>query len=132
MDIKNLIRAGVVSEVEPDKCAARVTFEDRDGLVSAVLPVLQTSCLSNKFYSLPDVGDSVLCLMLPNDTEGNGGFILGSFYTDKNPPPAQARDISTINFGDGTTVTYDRAKHLLSINCVGNISINGERIDLNA
>ena len=131
MDVKNLIRAGVVSAVFPERCACRVTFEDRDGLVSAELPVLQSSCLNNKFYSLPDVGDSVVVLSFPNDQSGNSGVILGSFYTEKNPPPADNQDISTINFGDGTTIKYDRAANELSINCVGNIKINGKNIYLN-
>ena len=131
MDIKNLIRAGVVSAVFPERCAARVTYQDRDGLVSAELPVLQSSCLNNKFYSLPDVGDSVVVLSFPNDQSGNSGVILGSFYTEKNPPPADNQDISTIKFSDETYIRYNRESHLLEINCVGNIKINGKRIDLN-
>lgn len=130
MDIKNLIRFGVVSEVIPEKCAARVTFQDRDNLVSAELPVLQASCLQNAFYSLPDVGDNVVCLMCPNDQNGSG-FILGSFYNEKNPAPAQDENISMIKFQDGTTISYNRESHLLSVKCVGNIKINGKRIDLN-
>lgn len=130
MNIKNLIRSGVVSSVNPETCAARVVFEDRDNLVSAELPVLQSSCMNNKFYSLPDVGDSVVCLMVPNAQDGTG-FIIGSFYNDKNPPPAQSQDISLIKFSDGTEIKYDRLKHELSVNCVGNVKINGKRIDLN-
>ena len=131
MSTKNLIRFGKVSEVLPDKCAARVTFEDRDNLVSAELPILQSACMKNQFYSLPDVGDSVVCLMMPNDEQGNGGFVLGSFYHEKNLPPAQDENISMIKFSDGTTLSYNRQSHLLSVNCVGNIKINGKRIDLN-
>ena len=130
MEIKNLVRSGVVSSVNPETCAARVVFEDRDNLVSAELPVLQSACAENKFYSLPDVGDKVVCLMAPNADDGSG-FIIGSFYGEKNPPPAQSQDITLIKFGDGTEIKYDRAKHELKINCVGNVKINGKRIDLN-
>lgn len=128
--MKNLIRFGKVSAVIAERCAVRVVFDDRDGLVSAELPVLQSSCLNNRFYNLPDVNDSIVCLMAPNDPNG-GGFVLGSFYHEKNLPPAQNQDISMIKFGDGTEIKYDRAEHLLEINCVGNIKINGKRIDLN-
>lgn len=130
MEIKNLIRSGVVSSVNPETCAARVVFEDRDNLVSAELPVLQSACMDNKFYSLPDVGAQVVCLMMPNADDGTG-FIIGSFYDDKNPPPAQSQDISLIKFSDDTKISYDRAKHELKINCVGNIKINGKRVDIN-
>ena len=86
--------------------------------------------MNNRFYSLPDVGDSVLCLMAPNDEHG-GGFVLGSFFTEKNPAPAQSQDISMIQFGDGTTIKYDRESHELHIDCVGNVRINGKNIYLN-
>ncbi|MBR0061807.1 MAG: phage baseplate assembly protein V [Selenomonadaceae bacterium] len=128
--MKNLIRFGKVSAVIPERCACRVVFDDRDNLVSAELPVLQSSCLNNRFYNLPDVGDSVLCLMAPNDEHG-AGFVLGSFFTEKNPAPAQSQEISMIKFGDGTTIQYDRESHELQINCVGNIRINGKNIYLN-
>ena len=130
MNIKNLVRHGKVSSVNPEKCACRVVFDDRDSLVSAELFVLQSSCLNNRFYNLPDVGDSVLCLMAPNDEHG-AGFVLGSFFTEKNPAPAQSQEISMIKFGDGTTIQYDRESHELQINCVGNIRINGKNIYLN-
>ena len=130
MDIKSLVRVGKVSAVIPERCTCRVVFNDRDNLVSAELPVLQSSCLNNKFYNLPDVGDSVVCLMTLNDPNGSG-FVLGSFYHQNNPPPAQAVDISMIQFGDGTEIKYDRARHELSINVAGNVKINGKEIHLN-
>lgn len=130
MNIKSLIKEGIVSSVNPEKCSARVVFPDKDSLVSAELPILQPAGMKNKFYSLPDVGDSVVCLFAPNSQDGTG-FIIGSRYDDKNSPPAQLQDISCIKFSDGTTISYNRASHLLAINCVGNIKINGRRIDLN-
>lgn len=130
-DVKNLIRFGKVSEVIPERCACRVVFSDRDNLVSAELPVLQSSCLNNKFYTLPDVDDSVVCLMMPNDQQGNSGFVLGSFYTEKNPAPAQNQEISMVRFGDGTTITYNRESHELNIDCKGDIKIKGKNIYLN-
>ncbi|MBR4153362.1 MAG: phage baseplate assembly protein V [Selenomonadaceae bacterium] len=129
--MKDIIRYGVISSVNPEICAARVTFEDKDNLVSAELPILQSACANNQFYSLPDVGDNVVCLVTSNDPNGMSGFIIGSFYTEKNLPPAQIQEISCIRFGDGTEIKYDRESHELSINCVGNIKINGKRIDLN-
>lgn len=128
--MKNLVRYGKVSAVIAERCACRVVFDDKDGLVSAELPVLQSSCFANKFYNLPDVGDSVVCLMTQNDDNG-GGFILGSFYNKKNPSPAQNQDISMIRFDDGTEIKYNRESHLLEINCVGDVKISGKNIFLN-
>lgn len=128
--MKNLIRAGIVSAVNPATAKARVTFLDRDNLVSAELPVLQPCAAGNQFYSLPDVGNSVLCLMLPNADDGSG-FILGSLYSDEKKPPTDNQEVSMIRFGDGTTISYNRKTHELNINCVGDIKINGRNIYLN-
>ena len=130
-DSRTLIREGVVTSVIPERCSCRVTFSDRDGLTSAELPILQPAGLKNKFYSLVDVGDSVVCLMMPNDPNGNSGYVIGSRYHDKNSPPAASQDISMIKFDDGTTISYDRAAHVLSIDCVGTVKINGSEVRIN-
>lgn len=130
-DSRVLIREGVVTQVIPERCAVRVTFEDRDGLTSAELPVLLPSCFKDKFYALPDIGDEVVCLCLPNDPNSNSGYVIGSRYHDKNEPPADSIDISRIRFADGTEITYDRASHVLSIDCVGKILINGSEVRIN-
>ena len=130
MDIKSLVRFGKISSVDPTKATARVVFDDRDGLVSAELFVLQPSCMNNQFYSLPDVNDSVVCLMFPNDEHG-GGVVLGSFFTEKNLPPAQNQDIGMIKFSDDSYIQFDRSKGELRVNCKGKIFINGEEIHLN-
>lgn len=130
MEIRNLIRQGVVSAVYPAKATVRVVFADRDNLVSAELPVLQGFGLKNKSYVLPDVNESVVCLMLPNGDDGQG-FVLGSFYHEQSPPPAQSQDISMIRFADGSSISYDRAKHELSINVNGTIRIKGRQVFIN-
>lgn len=129
-EIKSLIRFGVVSSVDASKCTARVTFADRDNLVSAELPVLQGVGLKNKSYMLPDVNESVVCLMFPNSDDGSG-VILGSFYHDKAAPPTTNQDESMIRFADNTSISYNRATHELKIDCVGDVRINAKHIFLN-
>ena len=76
--LKNLIRVGRVSSINYDKGTVRVTFPDKDDIVSAELPYLSFE------YNMPDVQDTVLCIFL-----GNGiskGFCLGKFYNKHNPP----------------------------------------------
>ena len=135
--MRNLIREGIVSSVDAQKATARVTFADRDGLVSAELPILQSACLKNKFYSLVDVGDCVVCLMTPNSDDGSG-FILGAHYSDKAAPPVDNPNVTRIKFSDGTTISYNRAEHLLKIKssgdleikCSGKIKLESEHLEL--
>lgn len=121
-EFKNLIRVGRVSSVNPAAATARVVFEAQ-GVVSYDLPVLQRQTLRNQDYCLPDVGEHVLCIFLPT---GNAeGFILGSFYSDQDQPPAGAdsENKRIVRFEDGTTVEYDRATSTFTINAVGPVNI---------
>jgi phage baseplate assembly protein V len=118
--LKNLIRIGRISAVNPEKATARVVFEAQ-GVVSYDLPVLQRQTLNNKDYCLPDVGEYVVCIFLPT---GNAeGFILGAIYSEENEAPANSSDKRVISFSDGTTIEYDRSTHTLSINTVGPVNI---------
>jgi phage baseplate assembly protein V len=118
--LKNLIRVGRVSAVDPVNATARVVFEAH-GLVSYDLPVLQRQTLRNKDYYLPDVGEHVVCIFLPT---GNAeGFVLGAIYSREDQPPAASADKRMVRFEDGTSVEYDRASHTLTINAVGPVNI---------
>lgn len=46
--IRNMLRVGRVSSVNGAACTARVTFPDKEGLVSAELPVLQVGSPSTR------------------------------------------------------------------------------------
>ena len=130
-DSRRLISEGIVSVVYPERHSARVTFPDKDDVVSAELPILTPCGSQNKSYSLPDVGESVICLFASNDDTSGTGFILGARYDDKNPPAVNSQDITRMDFKDGTFIQFDRAKSELKIECKGDIIINGKRIFLN-
>ncbi|MGG1442166.1 phage baseplate assembly protein V [Brevibacillus laterosporus] len=129
--LKNLIRVGRVSVVYPERCTARVLFDDRDNLVSSELPMLGRGSLSNKDYWLPDVNEMVWCLFLP--TGNQQGVILGTIFNKEDPPPPdiQDKDKRHLLFGDGTSIEYDRKNHTLTIDLPdpdGTVVINGKLI----
>lgn len=111
--------------------AARVVFEEQDRNVSPELPILTRGSGGNKDYWMPDVGDEVLCLFAPNDKNFSTGWILGTYFTAKHPPNAAAQDVRKIDFGDGSSIEFNRATGSLSIKCTGSVTINGATINLN-
>jgi len=135
--LKNIIRVGLVSSIDAEKCTAKVVFHEKDDLVSHDMPVIQRQTLKNKDYQMPDIGEHVLCLCLPNGLEQ--GFIIGSLYSKADVPPVINKDKRHIKFEDGTTIEYDRKSHTLTvnmqsgtanitaptINVVGNVNIDG-------
>ena len=127
--IKNFIRMGRVSTTNPQKMTVKVVFEDKDNMVSDELPVLVQGSSKNRHYWLPDIGEQVCCLMLPNGH--NAGICLGSYYSEADPPSANSQEVRRMDFGDGSYVQFDRATGNLYINCTGEIRINGKAIYLN-
>jgi phage baseplate assembly protein gpV len=116
---KNLIRVGVVSSINYSSGCVRVSFEDRERVVSDELPLLSFE------YNMPKVGESVLCLFL-----GNGmlnGFCLGKYYSDDNLP--KTSDTYYKDLGEAFC-KYDKNTKTLTIsadNIVfdGNLSVSG-------
>ena len=79
-----MLRYGTVSSVNRKECSVRVLFEDHDDNVSPELRVLVRNTMNKKDYWLPDVGETVICLFMPNGEET--GFVLGSVYSDADKP----------------------------------------------
>lgn len=89
MQLKDIVRVGIVSSVNVAKKTARVIFPDYDDMVSGDLYILQHPASITVAESgdpvhthtasfgawMPAVGQSVLCLYIP--VENGDGFILG-------------------------------------------------------
>ncbi len=129
--LKNMLRVGRVSSVNGTNCTARVTFPDKEGLVSAELPVLQIGSLSTMGYWVPEVDTQVLCAFLPNPSgKGiNTGFILGAFYSTENPPPESDPAVRSITFPDGSRIRYSDGT--IEIHGALAVKITAPRIDIN-
>jgi phage baseplate assembly protein V len=110
--MKKWIDVGRVSSIYPERCTARVYFEDKN-MVSGELQVVVRGAQNHKDYWMPAIGEQVICLFLPN---GNGeGFIIGALYNDEDKPPVQSEKKRHILFEDGAFIEYDSTSHVLTI-----------------
>ena len=75
------IRIGIISTLDKAKGTAQVYYQDTDNTTAA----LHLFAFSAEF-SPPAIGDQVIVLHLPNDT--SSGVILGRFWSEADPPPA--------------------------------------------
>lgn len=126
--LKNLIRVGVVSSVNIKKGSAKVYFEDR-GMVSGELSIIYKWTMKNKEYSMPAIGEQVVCIFLGNGLEK--GFILGATYNKQDTTPVQSKDKRHFTFDDGTVIEYDIETHKLTANVNGTAEITAETITIN-
>ena len=115
-----VFKVGVVSEIDPATCAARVRFDDLDGLETMRLPVGVQKSLKDKSYWMPDVGEHVACLL---DVNAEAGVILCAIYSGVAPPPVTDPDKLHVRFDDSTEIEYDRKLHRLQIHCAGDVEV---------
>ncbi len=131
-----MIRSGIVSSINYKEVSARIKFQDAPG-VSRELKILQPHTNLEKEYSMPSIGEEVVCIFLPNSP--STGYIVGSFYSGKNLP-GEIGNTKYIFFPDGTKLKYNYATHVLEVDCIGdinissgsNISIKGTEVNIEA
>ena len=129
--VRSMIRKGTVCAVDPKTMSVKVEFSEKDGLPSPFLPVLCQGAGGNKCYWLPDIGDQVVCLYEANDKNASSGWVLGTYFTEAHPPQVADAEIRCLDFGDGSFMEFNRSNGSLTIQCTGNIVINGKMIYLN-
>jgi phage baseplate assembly protein V len=118
--LKNIIRVGNVTAINAAGHQVRVAFGDN--AVSYWLDVIVRNTYKNKDYAMPDLGEQVVCIFLPN---GNSqGYILGAVYSTEDMPPVNDIDKRHVTFEDGTEIEYDRNEHALKIIISGSGCIN--------
>ena len=130
--VRDAFRNGLVIDRKEDPeqgPLVRVQYMDRQGLISYWFPVKQFGSRKTKHHYCPKIGDHVNVNMLQNGSEH--GFVDGSFFNKKNPPP-EGIDIDTRYFGteDGTVIEYREIDSTFNLNCVGPIAIKGTTITI--
>ena len=121
-----MLRFGIVSQINALNAQARVSFED-DESTSYWLPILQTKTLKDKFYSMPDIGEQVACLM---DENSEDGVILGAIYSTEDVSATQSEKQLSVNLEDGSYINADKENQTLTVafskmKLIGNIEHEG-------
>ncbi|AZD92058.1 MULTISPECIES: phage baseplate assembly protein V [Pseudomonas] len=122
---------GEVSAVDYMTCRIRVRLDDRDGVESYWLNVLQRNTQGTQRRPLmPELNEQVAVLL---DSDGVGGVYLGGVYSTAEPPPVVDQDTDYVRFSDGTVSTYDRVAGVMTLDCVGALLVKcGRNITVEA
>ena len=119
-----MIKIGIVSEVDIGRARAKVLFEDMDNLESDWLPLVFTKTLKDQFYAMPDVGESVACML---DDNFETGVILGAIYDVPNPPRSPSETVDYIAYENGTEITIDHESGDIKIKTPGDVTVETEK-----
>lgn len=125
--ITNLIRTGIVSEVDADKWLCRVKSGD---LETNWINWLTLRAGNTRTWWKPTVGEQVVLLSLGGNLET--AFALPAIYSDTFPPPDYSEDGSTTVFKDGGWFQYEPKTGQLLIKNIKSVLIEAsEKIELN-
>jgi phage baseplate assembly protein V len=127
--LRDAFRHGKVIERKIDektKCpVVRVQFLDKQGLVSYWLPIKQFGGRKTLHFYVPKIGDNVNVNFLANGVEH--GFVDGSYFTKKDPPPDLDIDTRHYKTEDGTVIEYRETDSTFRLDVGGATAKTGPR-----
>lgn len=123
------LQFGTVAAVDASRHALRVTLPALENLQTDWLPMITPAALGNQFYSLPDVGTLVVCLL---DTQGESGAVLGAIYNDADPTPASNAELHVLQYRNGTRIEHDRSTGDVRVTTSGKVLVQASEVTLDA
>ncbi|RDD34246.1 Phage P2 baseplate assembly protein gpV [Wolbachia endosymbiont of Cylisticus convexus] len=140
--LANVIRIGVVKEIDYEKAKVRVKIGE---FLTDWLPWITSKAGKDRNWSPPDIDEQVVILSPLGEL--SLGVVLPGIYQQKYSAPENKKEINSVKFQDGTKLSYDKDKHHLEIEVVDKITLKagessiemtksgiklkGSRIDLN-
>lgn len=127
--LANLIRIGVVSELDEANARVKVTT---GGFTTDWLPWTASRAGATRTWSAPRAGEQVVVLSPYGDP--SQGVVIPSIYQDDHPAPATSKDKETTVYPDGSTVEYDSAANTLTVTVAGSakVIVNCKEATVNA
>ncbi|EFA7902773.1 phage baseplate assembly protein V [Escherichia coli] len=108
--IRNLIRSGVVTEVDTVQGLCRV---QSGGIQTTWLNWLTTRAGRSRTWWAPSVGEQVLLLAIGGELDT--AFVLPGIFSDDNPAPSASEDAWHVVFPDGAVIEYEPETSALTV-----------------
>lgn len=127
MSANSPYKRGLVKENDPANARSRVEFPDEDGVVSFWMSWPSGAAGASKFYSQPDVGSQVHCLV---DWKGEDGLIVATAYSKQDAPPTADGTKTVLAFEGGLTLTVDKASGGMTLTMPQGLVIQAETVTI--
>lgn len=108
--LRNLIRTGVVTEVDTVRALCRV---ETGGMTTDWLNWLTPHAGRSRTWWAPSAGEQVLLLAVGGELDT--AFVLPGIYSDDNPAPSVSADALHISFPDGAVIEYEPETGALTV-----------------
>ncbi|WP_264683280.1 MULTISPECIES: phage baseplate assembly protein V [unclassified Wolbachia] len=125
--LANIVRIGVVKEVDYEKAKVRVKIGE---LSTDFLPWITSRAGEERSWLPPSINEQVVILSPLGEL--SLGVVLAGIYQQNYSAPENSEMINSLVFQDGTKFTYDKGKHHLEIEVVDKITLKagGSRIEM--
>lgn len=100
--IRNLIRTGIVTDVDHDEGLCRV---QTGGMQTTWLNWLTCRAGRSRVWWAPSVGEQVLLLAIGGELDT--AFVLPGIFSGDNPAPSASPDALHVAFPDGAVIKYE-------------------------
>ena len=108
--IRNLIRTGIVTDVDPVGGLCRV---QTGGIQTTWLNWLTARAGRSRSWWAPSVGEQVLLLAIGGELDT--AFVLPGIFSDDNPAPSASPDALHMSFPDGAVIEYEPESGALTV-----------------
>lgn len=127
-DFTATMQFGTVSAVNAAAHSLRVKIPVLDDMETDWLPMATPAAGGNRFYSLPDVGELVVCLL---DARGEAGCVIGAIYNATDKPPVSDQNKWVKRFTNGTVISHDRGSGEVVVETLGKVKIKAaQKVDI--
>ena len=116
--IRNLIRSGVVTEVDTVQGLCRV---QSGGIQTTWLNWLTTRAGRSRTWWAPSVGEQVLLLAIGGELDT--AFVLPGIFSDDNPAPSASADAWHVAFPDGAVIEYEPETGALTVSGIKTVDV---------
>ncbi|MBQ8699010.1 MAG: phage baseplate assembly protein V [Schwartzia sp.] len=130
-ELSKYIFIGIVSQYGKTLGTVIVTRPDQDDRTSAELYVISRCTKDTKDYWMPDIGEAVMCILLPNASgKGPGeGFVIGAHYSEVDAPAETDTSVRSIRYKDGSYIVNNNGA--IEIHASKSLKLTAPRIELN-
>jgi phage baseplate assembly protein V len=108
--IRNLIRTGIVTDVNLDEGLCRV---QTGGMQTTWLNWLTCRAGRSRVWWAPSVGEQVLLLAIGGELDT--AFVLPGIFSDDHPAPSASPDALHVSFPDGAVIEYEPESGALTV-----------------
>ena len=127
-DFTATLQFGIVSAIDAAAHSLRVKIPVLDDMETDWLPMATPAAGGNRFYSLPDVGELVVCLL---DARGETGCVIGAIYNAADKPPVSDQNKWVKRFTNGTVISHDRRSGEVVVETPGKVKIKAaKKVDI--